>query len=262
LMNHKPDRALATLRATRSADLSNDMRNQRLLLEARALSDLGRHDVAIEVVADIPGREAMRLRADILWAGKRWRAAAEQIEQNYGDRWREFEPLADGERQDILRAAIGYVLGEDPIGMERFRERYAGKMGEGPDYRAFDVITAPVERSGSEFGDIAKAIAAVDTLTAFLRELRTRYPESTVAAPLPPAPAAPPQATTPQATPPQVTTPQATPAQGATPQDRKADPSPTGSIPPRPRDDPAAASPLPLNPTTLPRAPKSRTAAR
>jgi tetratricopeptide (TPR) repeat protein len=263
LMNHKADHALATLRATRSADLSNDMRNQRLLLEARALSDLGRHDVAIEVIADIPGREALRLRADILWAGKRWRAAAEQIELNYGDRWREFEPLTDSERQDILRAAIGYVLGEDPIGMERFRERYAGKMGEGPDYRAFDVITAPVERSGSEFGDIAKAIAAVDTLTAFLRDLRTRYPESgTVAAPLPPAPAAPPQATAPQATPPQATTPQATPAQGATPQDRKADPSPTGSIPPRLRDDPAAASPLPLNPTTLPRPPKSRTAAR
>jgi tetratricopeptide (TPR) repeat protein len=252
LMNHKPDRALATLRATRSADLTNDMRNQRLLLEARALSDLGRHDVAIEVVADIPGREAMRLRADILWAGKRWRAAAEQIELNYGDRWREFAPLTDSERQDILRAAIGYVLGEDPIGMERFRERYAGKMGEGPDYRAFDVITAPVERSGSEFGDIAKAVAAVDTLTAFLRDLRTRYPESgALAAPLPPAPAAPPQAA-----------PQATPAQGATPQDRKADPSPTGSIPPRLRDDPAAASPLPLNPTTLPRLPKSRTAAR
>src|SRR5262249_10376931 len=38
LMNRKPDRALATLRATRSADLTNDMRNQRLLLEARALS--------------------------------------------------------------------------------------------------------------------------------------------------------------------------------------------------------------------------------
>ena len=34
LMNRKPDRALATLRATRTADLSNELRNQRLLLEA------------------------------------------------------------------------------------------------------------------------------------------------------------------------------------------------------------------------------------
>ena len=44
LMNRKADRALATLRATRTADLTNELRNQRLLLEARALSDMGRHD--------------------------------------------------------------------------------------------------------------------------------------------------------------------------------------------------------------------------
>ncbi len=38
LMNRKADRALATLRATRTADLSNELRNQRLLLEgARAV---------------------------------------------------------------------------------------------------------------------------------------------------------------------------------------------------------------------------------
>src|SRR4029077_2553550 len=57
LMNRKPDRALAALRMTRMANLPNDLRNQRLLLEARALSDLGRHDLALEVVADITGRE-------------------------------------------------------------------------------------------------------------------------------------------------------------------------------------------------------------
>ena len=53
LMNRKPDRALATLQATRTADLSNELRDQRLLLEARALSDIGRHDLALEVIANI-----------------------------------------------------------------------------------------------------------------------------------------------------------------------------------------------------------------
>ena len=80
LMDRKADRALAALRATRIADLNNDLRNQRLLLEARALSDLGRHDVAYEVIANIPGREAIRLRSDILWAARKWASAAEQIE--------------------------------------------------------------------------------------------------------------------------------------------------------------------------------------
>src|SRR5581483_9198367 len=67
LSNRKPDRALAVLRATRAAELSNELRNHRLLLEARALSDLGRHELALEVVGNIDEREAIRLRSDVLW---------------------------------------------------------------------------------------------------------------------------------------------------------------------------------------------------
>ena len=143
LMNRKADRALATLRATRSADFSNELRNQRLLIEARALSDMKRHDVALEVIANVPGREAIRLRADILWGAQRWAEAAEQIELLYGARWQEWPPLADTERADVLRAAIGFALGGDAIGLIRFREKYATKMSDGPDRRAFDVVTEP-----------------------------------------------------------------------------------------------------------------------
>ena len=96
LMNRKADRALATLRATRTADLSDELRNQRLLLEARALSDMGRHDLALEVIGNVDGREAIRLRSDIYWAARRWREAAEQIELMYGERWKDWQPLERG----------------------------------------------------------------------------------------------------------------------------------------------------------------------
>ncbi len=218
LMDRKPDRAAAALRSTRTADLTNELRSQRLLLEARSLSDLGRHDVALEVIGNIDSREATRLRSDILWAARRWQQAAEQIELFYGDRWREFEPLADNERADILRAAIGYALGEDSIGLARFRERYSEKMNDSADRRSFDVITAPVGASGAEFRDIARSIAAVDTLSGFLRDLRARYPETgalPAAQRQPVAPAAP-------AAPPELSDPQ------------KADPETTGIIPARP----------------------------
>ncbi len=178
LLNRKPERALATLQATRTAELSNELRDQRLLLEARALSDTGRHDLALELIASINSREATRLRSDILWASRRWRAAAEQIELLYGDRWRDFTPLTETERFDILRAAIGYQLGEEPIGLARFRERYSPKMADTPDRRAFDVVSAPVGSGDAEFKDIAKKIAGANSLDAFLREMRTRYPDS------------------------------------------------------------------------------------
>jgi tetratricopeptide (TPR) repeat protein len=183
LMNRKPDRALATLQATRVSDLSNDLRDQRLLLEARAISTLGRHDVALELIANINSHEAVRLRSDVLWTARRWREAGEQIELLYADRWRQFPPLNDGERSDILRAAIGYALGEESIGLARLREKYQAKFADGPDRRAFDVVTAPTGTNGVEFQDVAKKIASVDTLDTFLRDLRARYPESSAVSP-------------------------------------------------------------------------------
>jgi tetratricopeptide (TPR) repeat protein len=182
LMNRKPDRALATLRTTRHGDLSSELRSHRLLLEARALSELGRHDVASDIAAELPGVEAARLRADVLWAGHRWREAAEQIELLLGELWRASEPLSDAERRDVLRAGIGYVLGEDALGLKRFRERYAAKMGEGLDRRAFDVVTSPIGAEGPEFREVVRAVAATDTLDQFLRDLRARF-DSPMAAP-------------------------------------------------------------------------------
>jgi tetratricopeptide (TPR) repeat protein len=183
LMDRKPDRALAALRATRIADLSSDLRNQRLLLEARALSDMGRHDLALEVAGNIDGRESTRLRSDILWAARRWGESAEQIEMMYGDRYKDFAPLSDVERQDILRAEIGYALADDALGMGRFREKYAAKMAQTPDARAFQIVSAPLGTSGNEFGAIAHAAASVDTLEGFLRDMKARYPDSSPVSP-------------------------------------------------------------------------------
>jgi hypothetical protein len=205
LMNRKADRALAVLRATRSADLTNELRNQRLLLEARALSDMGRHDLALEVIGNVDGRAAIRLRSDIQWAAKHWREAAEQIELMYGDRWKDWAPLNEVERADILRAELGYALGEDTLGLGRFREKYAAKMAGTPDAHAFEVVSAPLGTSGTEFAAIAHAAAAVDTLEGFLRDMQSRYPDASAsppASPQPPDAGTAPQATTPAEPPP------------------------------------------------------------
>src|SRR6187455_1410635 len=60
LMARKPDRAIQVLRASRTADLPNELRNQRLLIEARAQSEVGRPEVALEMIAHLEGREVER----------------------------------------------------------------------------------------------------------------------------------------------------------------------------------------------------------
>jgi tetratricopeptide (TPR) repeat protein len=186
LMNRKPDRAISALRTTRIADLSGELRQQRLLLEARAQSDIGRHDLALDIITNISGREAIRLRSDIYWAARRWREASEQIELYYADRWRDFKPLNSSEKSDVIRAVVGYALSEDAIGLARFREKYAPLMSGDADRAAFETASTPVSASSAEFALIAKMAASVDTLDGFLREMKTRFPDATARAPVPP----------------------------------------------------------------------------
>lgn len=185
LTNRKPDRAIAALRMTRIADLSGELRQQRLLLEARAQSDVGRHDLALDIISNLAGREAIRLRSDIYWASRQWREASEQIELYYGDRWRDFKPLNSAEKADVIRAAVGYALAEDAIGLSRFREKYLPLMSGEADRLAFDTASRPVAASSTEFAQIAKMAASVDTLDGFIREMKTRFPDATARAPLP-----------------------------------------------------------------------------
>jgi len=183
LTNRKPDRAISALRTTRIADLSGELRQQRLLLEARAQSDVGRHDLALDIISNISGREAIRLRSDIYWAARRWREASEQIELYYGDRWHDFKPLNPVEKGDVIRAVVGYALAEDAIGLARFREKYAPLMSGEPDRTAFDTASKPAAANSAEFTEIAKMAAKVDTLDGFLREMKARFPDATAWAP-------------------------------------------------------------------------------
>jgi tetratricopeptide (TPR) repeat protein len=200
LMNRKPDRALGALGTTRIADLSGELRQQRLLLEARADSDIGRHDLALDIISNIPGREAIRLRSDILWAARRWRESAEQIELYYGDRWKDFKPLDTAEKGDVIRAVVGYSLAEDAIGLARFREKYAPLMSGDADRAVFETASRPTAASSADFVQVAKMAGSVDTLDGFIRDMKARFPDAATRAAL-------------------------------APDLDKADPSPTGSLP-------------------------------
>jgi tetratricopeptide (TPR) repeat protein len=202
LMNRKPDRALAALRATRLSDVAGEIRQQRLLIEARAQSDIGRHDLALDIIANLVGRETVRLRSDIYWAARRWRESAEQIELLYGERWKDFQPLTAAEKSDVLRAALGYSLASDAIGLARLKEKFAAKFSDDGDRPAFEAATQLSAANSAEFARIAKMAASVDTLDGFLREMRQRFPD---------------MATRPTPLPEKVT--------------QKADPSSTGSLP-------------------------------
>lgn len=174
LMNRKPQKAFAVLAGTRLADLPQDLREQRLLLESRALMGANRFDQALDVIASLQGPEFDRQRADVLWASKRWRQAGETIELMLGERWKEEEPLSELERLDILRAGLAYSLAGEALSLTRLKEKFAAKMDGAPEKAAFDQIaTNPNPRA---IGAAAKLLANVDSLAVFLKLYRAKYP--------------------------------------------------------------------------------------
>jgi hypothetical protein len=152
----------------------------------RAQSDVGRRDLALDIIANVGGREAIRLRSDIYWAARRWREASEQIELYYADRWRDFKPLDPQEKGDVIRAVLGYALAEDSLGLARFREKYAPLMSGEADQALMETASKPASTNSADFAQIAKMAASVDTLDGFLRDMKARFPDSSTKAVLPP----------------------------------------------------------------------------
>jgi tetratricopeptide (TPR) repeat protein len=191
LMDGKPAAALNALHTTRLPELPRSVKRARMLLEARALSDLSRTDLALEVLADERGPEIDRLRADILWTGSRWREAGEAHEALAGTRWQGPASLSERERTDVMRAAIAYALGDEAIALDRLRAKFAPKMADSDDAQGFAVLTRPGAAPTRAFRDIARRVTSADTLNDFLSEYRRRYPDA--AATERPRRAAPPQ---------------------------------------------------------------------
>jgi len=178
LMDHRPAEALTVIRSTRVAGLPSELVDERRILEARALSELGRHEHALELIERDTTEEARRLRADVAWAQRNWPDAGRRIEAALADRWSNPQPLTIDEQADVLRAAIAYNLAEDRASIDRLTTRYGTQMAGTDQAEAFDVLTSDTAVSGDvRIGDLARQIAGVDTLDAFMGRFRDRFSE-------------------------------------------------------------------------------------
>lgn len=178
LMDGKPLQALEAIDATHLPELPADLRRARALVRARALSDLSRTDLALETIEDESGPDVARLRADILWAARRWRGAGEAHEALLGEVWRGTKPLDQAARADVIRAGIAYDLADERLGLERLKAKFAGLMAESADARSFALITGADATRQPGFREIAQRASKAETLGAFLAEYRKRYPDT------------------------------------------------------------------------------------
>ncbi|GHA14604.1 hypothetical protein GCM10007989_06630 [Devosia pacifica] len=180
LADRKPQEALEVLNATRLPNLSATLVRKRRILEARALIDGERHDLALDVLSDLSGRDVEQLRIDAHWRAGRRSKAAEEIEALYAG-----ADLDEAARMQVVRAAVGYVLGNDEFGLSRLREKYGERMATSPQWPMFDFVTSPLETTSLKFRQLAREVAALDSVNAFINSYRSTYGEARVPAAVP-----------------------------------------------------------------------------
>jgi hypothetical protein len=174
LIDRKPREALDVLADTRQTGLPEELNTQRRMLEARALAGVKDHNAALDLIADDGSPEAERLRADIAWQGGNWALAAARSELILAGAWQSEAALDETQRLHAMRAAVGYALAGDAARLASFRSRYAAKMAQSPDALAFAVVTEEIETSGFAVRELARKLASVETLQAFMTEFRAR----------------------------------------------------------------------------------------
>jgi tetratricopeptide (TPR) repeat protein len=174
IADRDPEGALRVLNRTRLADLSPMLERQRRILEARALIDAGRQDLALDLLGRVTGRDADLLRVEGYWRSKNYGVAAELLEVMYqpgpgGD------PLSQGSRMNLIKAAVGFVLSGDKLGLSRLRSKFGEQLSTTAEWAMFDFVTGDVMPSSIEFKKVAREVSGLDSLNAFIESYREMY---------------------------------------------------------------------------------------
>lgn len=174
IANRDPTKALQAIYRTRITNLPKVISDQRRLLEAKALIDGGRDQLALEVLAELDGVGAQMLQVDAHWSGKRYQDAAELLEKRYAH---DTETVAadEGARMNLLKAAIGYTLAGDTLGLSRLRSKFSDEISRTPEWAMFDFVTSNAASSNREFRAIARDITGSNNWVSFMDSYRSRY---------------------------------------------------------------------------------------
>jgi hypothetical protein len=167
LLDDHPDAALKVLADT-SSDKANDaLKNERKLLQARAMSKTGQPFEALVLLQGVNSREADALRVDIAWGVQNWKEAAAALGRLAG-------PVLNGKLTDeqsniVLNEAVAMSLGGDTAGLAQLNQDYGGPMLSTPRGNAFALLTSPSGDVRAPNVDAVKAtVSGLDIFQNFL----------------------------------------------------------------------------------------------
>jgi hypothetical protein len=181
LLDHKPQEAMTALDLMGNDALSPSMQDERIVLRARALSELNRYDDAKALLKDNNSHTAKMLRADITMHAQQWADAAKALMDLVGPPPSATDKLTEDQAGWLLNAAIAYALADEQTGLDKLAIDYGAAMNGTSESETFRMLTEP-EKAG-QMRDLSAAqaqISQVDMFQNFLNNYRkSSQPEPT-----------------------------------------------------------------------------------
>ncbi len=154
----KPGDAVTFLRTTARSDYTPAMIDERRRIQAIALSQLGRIDQAVAILAEVPNSAA--LRSEILWKQRRW---ADLVVADQSLLPRPAAPLSDVEQVIVLRHAIALAMLGRMSELGSLHQRYGASFESKPTGHVFGLLSGPL--NGANGTRLEEALAALPTVS-------------------------------------------------------------------------------------------------
>lgn len=173
LLDRQAAKALAALDGSDGADYPADLRQERLLLRARALIEQGQGEAAKALLASQHELAAQMLLADLAWRAGQWGEAAAALRVALGVPPTEGTLSAD-KAQIAVRAATAYALAADQAGLDRLQAEFGVAMRPTAQNALFTVLV-----EGQDSGSLRDMAAKIgqsgdnDMFQKFLERYRT-----------------------------------------------------------------------------------------
>lgn len=177
LMDRNPQKALQALWNTRTTLLPKTVMQERRVLEARALVELGQPDKALDALGTDASPDGNDVRADIYWAQKDWGKAAAVLEKQLGDRYKTDKPLSIADEGRLIRAGVAFSLLKDQASLTRLNERWSKFAATASSPDAIRVALAPLDGGTISPRDFAAAAAQTDSFAGWVSGMKKRFRE-------------------------------------------------------------------------------------
>ncbi|MCK5659000.1 MAG: hypothetical protein KAH96_03895, partial [Alphaproteobacteria bacterium] len=170
LLDAHPSQSLEALKVTERRGLTEKMREERILLKARAQSQLNQTAAAIGTLSTMDSRNARKLKANVLWRAQKWKEAAEAIEDLLPDAGKS---LSEDEASLVVNAAVARKLAGNSDRLKELKDKYEAAMTGMKLSATFGVVTR--DGGASALADretMLKIAGEVDMFKGFLNNYK------------------------------------------------------------------------------------------